>query len=362
LSYQKLWQQVAITSNELANSASLTKLQASDHSVFVTEPLLDDRDDSIRLYPELDDIKQCLINPSKFFMQRRLKVNLTQYWDETEVDEPFALDSLQTYILNEALLTTHLEGREDVFKQQQKSLGNLPAAGFAEYVLTQSEHKIAPLIEQVGNTLPDLGKMPPQSDSVTLEEYQLSGQLEHLISHEGRNADSNNKSCLQQVFHFRSGGFKAKQIINLWLEHLFACATGISMSNSIGLGINKKGEIDKCEFTGVNAEMAQHYLLALIEFMNHSYRMPQPFFLQLAFNYLTTDVEKQAGILDTALDSEFSELNDEFVQRCFAQIIEKDYVGFLLAQESLWQSLLAPLLEHKVEDRVSEEKNGKESE
>jgi exodeoxyribonuclease V gamma subunit len=360
LSYQKLWQQVAITSNELANSASLTKLQASDHSVFVTEPLLDDRDDSIRLYPELDDIKQCLINPSKFFMQRRLKVNLTQYWDETEVDEPFALDSLQTYILNEALLTTHLEGREDVFKQQQKSLGNLPAAGFAEYVLTQSEHKIAPLIEQVGNTLPDLGKMPPQSDSVTLEEYQLSGQLEHLISHEGRNADSNNKSCLQQVFHFRSGGFKAKQIINLWLEHLFACATGISMSNSIGLGINKKGEIDKCEFTGVNAEMAQHYLLALIEFMNHSYRMPQPFFLQLAFNYLTTDVEKQAGILDTALDSEFSELNDEFVQRCFAQVIEKDYVGFLSAQESMWQGLLAPLLEHKVEDRVSEEKNDKE--
>jgi exodeoxyribonuclease V gamma subunit len=358
LSYQKLWQQVAITSNELANNASLTAAKSSDHSAFVTKPLLDDRDDSIRLYPELDDIKQCLINPSKFFMQRRLKVNLTQYWDETEVDEPFALDSLQTYLLNEALLTTHLEGREEVFKQQQKSLGNLPAAGFAEYVLTQSEHKIAPLIEQVGNTLPDIGKMPPQSDSVTLEEYQLSGQLEHLISHEGSNSNSSNKSGQQQVFHFRSGGFKAKQIINLWLEHLFACATGISMGNSIGLGINKEGEIDKCEFTPVNAEMAQNYLLALIEFMSQCYRIPQPFFLQLAFSYLTTDIEKQAGILDKALDSEFSELNDEFVQRCFAQIIEKDYVGFLSAQENLWQSLLAPLLEHK----VSEEEKSKESE
>jgi exonuclease V gamma subunit len=134
------------------------------------------------------------------------------------------------------------------------------------------------------------------------------------------------------------------------------------MGNSIGLGINKEGQVDKCEFTAVNAEMAQNYLLALIEFMNQCYRMPQPFFLQLAFSYLTTDSEKQAGILDTALDSEFSELNDEFVQRCFAQVIEKDYVGFLSAQENLWQGLLAPLLEHKVEDRVSEEKNGKESE
>jgi exodeoxyribonuclease V gamma subunit len=358
LSYQKLWQQVAITSNELANNASLASPQSSKHAAFAIEPLFDDRDDSIRLYPELDDIKQCLINPSKFFMQRRLKVNLTQYWDETEVDEPFALDSLQTYLLNEALLTTHLEGREDVFKQQQKSLGNLPAAGFAEYVLTQSEHKIAPLIEQVGITLPDIGKMPPQSDRLIIEEYQLSGQLEHLISHEGNNIKGSNESGLQQVFHFRSGGFKAKQIINLWLEHLFACATGISMGNSIGLGINKEGEIDRCEFTAVNTEMAQNYLLALIEFMNQSYRMPQPFFLQLAFSYLTTDAEKKAGILDKALDSEFSELNDEFVQRCFAQIIEEDYVGFLSAQESLWHSLLAPLLEH----RVSEEEKSKESE
>ena len=360
LSYQKLWQQVAITSNELANNASLANPQSSKHAAFVTEPLFDDRDYNIRLYPELDDIKQCLINPSKFFMQRRLKVNLTQYWDETEVDEPFALDSLQTYLLNEALLTTHLEGREEVFKQRQKSLGNLPAAGFAEYVLTQSEDKIAPLIEQVGNTLPDIGKMPPQSDSLTIEEYQLSGQLEHLINHEG-----GNESGMQQVFHFRSGGFKAKQIINLWLEHLFACATGISMGNSIGLGINKEGEIDRCEFTAVNTEMAQNYLLALIEFMNQCYRMPQPFFLQLAFSYLTTDSEKQAGILDKALDSEFSELNDEFVQRCFAQIIEEDYVGFLSAQESLWQSLLAPLLEHRVseeDDAADNSEKSKESE
>jgi exodeoxyribonuclease V gamma subunit len=359
LSYQKLWQQVAVASNELANSTSLTD------TPFVLAPLADDRDDSIRLYPELDDIKKCLINPCKFFMQRRLKVNLTQYWDETEVDEPFALDNLQTYLLNEALLSTHLEGREEVFKQQQKSLGHLPAAGFADYLLTQSEHKIAPLIEQVTNIFSDtgggIGKIPPQSDSLTIDEYQLSGQLEHLISHDdaehGINQRGINQRGMKQVFHFRSGGFKAKQIINLWLEHLFSCATGLSMGNSIGLGITKEGEIDKCEFTPVNSEMAQHYLLALIEFMNQCYRMPQPFFLQLAFSYLTTDTEKQESILDKALDSEFSELNDEFVQRCFAQTIEDDYVGFLSAQHAMWQGLLAPLLEH----RVSEDADDKES-
>ena len=337
-SYHKLWQQVAVASDELAMAESS---KATD---FLSQPLSDDRDDSLRLYPELDDIRQCLINPCKFFMQRRLKVNLIPYWDETEIDEPFALDSLQTYLLNEALLENRLAGREDVFKQQQKSLGKLPAAGFADYLLGQSESKIAALINEVNSTLPQVGKMSPQSDSLILEEYQLSGQLEHLIDNEGT----------LQVFHFRSGGFNGKQMINLWLEHLFMCAISNDnrlsnpMGNSIGLGVNKEGEVDRCEFTPVNSEMAQQYLLTLVEFMNSCYCQPQPFFLQLALSYLQAEGEKQEGVLGKSLDSEFSELNDEFVQRCFDQVIEEDYVGFLSAQTALWQELLAPLLEHLV--------------
>ncbi|MBL4799038.1 MAG: exodeoxyribonuclease V subunit gamma [Oleispira sp.] len=340
-SYQKIWQQVASVSNDLARN---------EKPPFIVQALSDDRDSNIRLYPELDDIKQCLMNPAKFFMQRRLNVNLTQYWDETEVDEPFSLDNLQSYLLNEAILTTHLEGRSELFKQQQKSLGNLPAAGFAEYVLSQSENKIAPLIEELKSHLPNLEKMPPQSDSFTIAEYQLNGQLEHLMKTDG----------LQQVFHFRSGGFKAKQIVNLWLEHLFACAcvdtdtAGKRMGNSIGLGIDKEGCVEKCEFTPLAKNAAQQYLLELIEFMNLCYTQPQPFFLSIAFAYLTAEAEKREGILNQASDSEFSQLNDEFVQRCFSQIIEEDEFQFLTEQTSLWQSILQPLLDHTVTDRDEE--------
>lgn len=346
-SYHKLWQQVAVASDELAiaTQAGLAK-QGVPESLssrgFLSQPLNDDRDNSLRLSPELDDIKQCLINPCKFFMQRRLKVNLSQYWDEIEVDEPFSLDSLQTYLLNEALLENQLEGRQDVFKQQQKSLGNLPAAGFGDYLLGLSENKIAALVKEVKNTLPGIGKMPPQSNSLTLEEYQLSGQLEHLIDNEGS----------LQVFHFRSGGFNAKKIISLWLEHLFMCAIADdnSIGHSMGLGVNKEGELDRYEFTPVSREMAQQYLLTLIEFMDSCYCQPQPFFLQLALSYLRVEGEKQEGILEKSLDSEFSELNDEFVQRCFSQAIDEDYVEFLSAQASLWQELLAPLIEHLVNE------------
>jgi len=365
-SYQKLWQQVAVASNEIEKGLDVGLESNQD---FISQALVDDRDDNIRFYPELTDIKLCLINPAKFFMQRRLKVNLTQYWDETEVDEPFSLDSLQSYLLNEALLETQLEGRAEVFKQQQKSLGNLPVAGFAEYILSRSEERIAPLVEEVQSQLPSIGKMPPQSDSITIADYQLAGQLEHLINNDG----------LQQVFHFRSGGFKAKQILALWLEHLFVCAStgdssaanddespggirrGITVGNSIGMGVDKEGGIERCEFSPVKCEMAKQYLLELIEFMNLCYTQPQPFFLQLALGYLIAEPDKREAILSKASDSEFSELNDEFVWRCFSNPLEEDELTFLTAQAGLWQHLLQPLLDHRVteEDNV-ESDDGKE--
>ena len=186
--------------------------------------------------------------------------------------------------------------------------------------------------------------MPPQSDGFTIGDYQLNGQLEHLTKSDGR----------QQVFHFRSGGFKAKQIVNLWLEHLFACAIRERMGNSIGLGIDKEGAVEKCEFVPLEKSAAQQYLLELIEFMNICYTQPQPFFLSLAFSYLTAETEKKEGILNQASDSEFSQLNDEFVQRCFSQIIEEDEFQFLTEQTALWQSLLQPLLDHMVTDRDDE--------
>ena len=351
-SYHKLWQQVACVSNELETASTEDKIRIYQTSPFIPEVLNDDRDDSIRLYPELDDIKQCLINPAKFFMQRRLNVNLTQYWDETDVDEPFALDNLQAYLLNEAILETHLEGRSEDFKQQQKSLGLLPAAGFSEYVLNQSEHKVAPLLEELNSHFPTFEKMPPQSDCITISDYQLNGQLEHLMNGEAG----------QHVFHFRSGGFKAKQILNLWLEHLFSCARDDkdTMASSIGLGIDKEGCVEKCEFTPIGKDAAKDYLLQLIEFVNLCYIQPQPFFLSIALDYLTAESEKKESILHQASDSEFSQLNDEFVQRCFSKVLAEDEFQFLNDHISLWQALLQPLLDHKVLEQDEDEQGGTE--
>lgn len=361
LSYQGLWQQVAQASEEVLTD------NHNPSSSFVSSPLEDDRDSSIRFNPELDDIKQCLINPCKFFIQRRLNVNLTQYWDETEIDEPFELDNLQSYLLNESILNTQLAGNEqfnlEMFKQQQKSLGHLPVANFADYLLNKSEKRIVPLLEAIEQTLPSLEKMPPQSFSISLgtaslesasldeslnETYLLTGQLEHLIEQDGQH----------QVFHFRSGSFGGKQVVNLWLEHLFACAAGLSISSSLGLGMAKKekgkdDEIDRCEFSPVPREMAQSYLLELIEFMNLCYQQPQAFFLTLAMKYLTAKPEKQLEVLEKSQDSEFSEVNNEFVQRCFAEEINSNLVGFLSQHTTLWQKLLAPLLDHLVTDDES---------
>lgn len=355
LSYQRLWQQVAKASTEADKALDSTELSHSVSNSFLTSPLEDNRDNQYRLTPDLEDMKRCLMNPCQFFMQRRLNVNLTQYWDETEVDEPFELDNLQSYLLNESFLKTLLESNQkftvDIFKQQQKSMGHLPAANFSDYLLNKSEHQIVPLAESIQEILPSLEKLPPQSHSVVVGEYQLTGQLEHLIDQDG---------CYQ-VFHFRTGRFNAKHIMPLWLEHLFACAcsskAGYTMGNSIGLGINKaiKGkpaEVERCEFSPVSPELAQGYLLELIEFMTQCYQQPLAFFLVLAMDYLTAEEEKQITVLEKSQDSEFGDIQNECVQRCFGDEINADLVGFLLAHTSLWQRVLSPLLDHKLSDET----------
>ncbi len=378
LGYQALWQQVAQASEEV-----LTDNHNSSSS-FVSSPLADDRDSSIRLNPELEDIKHCLNNPCKFFIQRRLNVNLTQYWDEVEVDEPFELDNLQSYLLNESLLHTQLVGNKDfdldVFKQQQKSLGHLPVANFADHLINKSEKRTTPLIEAIHQLLSGSEKLSPQSFSVNFEaisliqnqndkqhlneSYQLNGHLEHLIEQDGK----------YKILHYRSGAFREKQVVNLWLEHLFACAAGLSVSTSVGFGIsqklrgkNKIDVIDRCEFSPVSENMAQSYLLGLIEFMNLCHQQPQPFFLKLAMTYLATkNDEKKLEVLGKSQDSEFSEINNEFVQRCFGEAINSNAVEFLMEHTPLWEKTLAPLFDYLVNDddvaSASAEKSAKKGE
>jgi exodeoxyribonuclease V gamma subunit len=344
-SYHKLWQQVAQAEQETKPTR------------FISQLLQDDRDHNSRLTLELNDIKQCLINPAKFFLQRRLKINLTQYWDETDIDEPFALDALQSYLLNEAIIEKKLLGQAEIFKQQQKSLGNLPAAGFADFILTQSENKVLPLLEVINEQVTGSdSNLPPYSASVNLADYQLSGQLEHLVERDG----------VIQIVHFRSAGFNAKQLLGLWLEHLFNCACEPlvtekknkqtnSIGNSIGLGISKEGEVQRHEFTPVKAELAKDYLLQLIEFLNICYCQPQAFFLQLAWNYFNTEGDKADELLANASANEYSELNDEYVWRCFSDVLLEDEMNFLSSQISQWQQIIQPMLDHKLEQVVDDQ-------
>ena len=69
--------------------------------------------------------------------------------------------------------------------------------------------------------------------------------------------------------------------------------------------------------------------------------------------YLTAKQEKQLEVLEKSQDSEFSEVNNEFVQRCFAEEINSNLVEFLSQHTTLWQKLLAPLLDHLVTDDES---------
>jgi len=334
-SYQKLWAQIAADAGE----------QTAVDSEFVVQPLVDDREVNIRLSPDIEDLKQCLGNPAKFFVQRRLKANLVHYWQDIPQDEVFALDSLQKYGLNQDLLEARIHHKYEQYMARQKGSGLLPVGVWADLALAESNREVDVIDEQL-DQLERQGYqlLSPQSHIIELGDYQLSATLDHIYGSQDQT----------RVVHYRTGRANAKALLNQWVEHLVLCIINDNVQSALLIG-RLKEELQGFEIPVIKADKAERILQDLLAFMDKSYCSPQGFFPQIAWDFLFTTkiapdedkaAAKQAKVLTDALNSEFSELNDEYIRRCFPDVIA--HWGLNQPSDSLqslWLDLLQPLLD-----------------
>ncbi|NDO81569.1 exodeoxyribonuclease V subunit gamma [Citrobacter sp. NCU1] len=192
----------------------------------------------------LEALQRFWAHPVRAFFQMRLQVNFRAEETDIPETEPFTLEGLSRYQLNQQLLNALVqqEDAERLFRRV-RAAGSLPYGAFGE-ILWETQHQE---MQELANRVIAC-RQPAQSMEVDLicNGVHLTGWLSQ-VQEDG-------------LLRWRPSLISVAQGMQLWLEHLVYCASGGTGESRLFL--RKEGE---WRFPPMDAGQAQGYLAQLIE-------------------------------------------------------------------------------------------------
>lgn len=149
-------------------------------------------------------------HPVRAFFQQRLRVNFLCEEEEIPDDEPFTLDGLSRYRLNQQLLNTLIEQQDTgLMYRRFRAAGELPYGAFGDLAWEAQYQEMQTLADRV-----IARRQPAQNREIELQCHgiTLTGWLPQV------QADG--------LLRWRPSLLKVAQGMQLWLEHLIYCASG----------------------------------------------------------------------------------------------------------------------------------------
>lgn len=192
----------------------------------------------------LETLQRFWAHPVRAFFQMRLQVNFRTEDSEIPDTEPFILEGLSRYQINQQLLNALVEqdDAERLFRRF-RAAGDLPYGAFGEIFWETQCQEMQQLADRVIAC-----RQPGQSMEIDLacNGVQITGWLPQVQS--------------DGLLRWRPSLLSVAQGMQLWLEHLVYCASGGNGESRLFL--RKDGE---WRFPPLEAEQALHYLSQLIE-------------------------------------------------------------------------------------------------
>ena len=183
-------------------------------------------------------------HPVRAFFQQRLRVNFRSEESEIPDDEPFTLEGLSRYQLNQQLLNTLIEQQDaSTMYRRFRAAGELPFGVFGELAWETQRQEMQNLAERV-----IASRQPGQSMEIDLQCHgvNITGWLQQVQS--------------DGLLRWRPSLLSVAQGMQLWLEHLVYCASGGTGESR--LLVRKEGE---WRFPPLAQEQAKAYLDQLVE-------------------------------------------------------------------------------------------------
>ena len=221
----------------------------------------------------LDELIQFFNNPAKYFMQQRLGLRLVQAGSEIEDDEIFALDPLTRHGLRQSLfndLMQHGSLNEEKFLNS----GVLSPLNSGQIQLQQQQHEVIEMYQALTGHEHYTGPLMLQQ-ALLLSGCEIQGRV--------------NSYAQQGLLQSTQSKANGKGIFSGWIRHCFLSATQELMFSQIMFS-------DKSvKFAPLKKSQAKEILNTLLDYYLQGNRRILPFYVNTAYEYQKTSVEKNAS-------------------------------------------------------------------
>jgi exodeoxyribonuclease V gamma subunit len=215
---------------------------------------------------DIRDLKRFFRQPVEFFLHERLGIRLEKPSVRAEDCEPFSLDGLNRYTVEQEI-SQRLLGGEDIsgLAAVIRSRGVLPPGTVGEVLYRQSLQEAAEFVRRVQ---PLLGEMPPSAREIRIDigGFRLSGTIRDFRGN--------------LLLHYRCAAIKPKDQLAAWIDHLAwnVAAGGTEAATTILAGK------DHC-YQFSPALECERYLTVLLEAYWAGLKEPLHFFPRSSFAY-----------------------------------------------------------------------------
>ena len=180
-----------------------------ESAMFIDRPLKDPPAEMRKV--TLAELLRFYNNPAKFLLENRLKIRLEDISVPLEEREPFAVEGLEAYGLNQELLEKRLQGGcVEGFREVTRCRGLLPPVGHGEALFAGAVAQVDLLVEKIKEQIGGSPTLESFFFDEAIGAFQLSGKLEGI--RQGSKVS------------YRCAKLKAKDEIRTWIEHLVLCA------------------------------------------------------------------------------------------------------------------------------------------
>ena len=171
---------------------------------FISEPLSFPAPEFYTI--DIGQLARFFANPSKFLLQQRLSIFLDDELPGFEDEEPFKLDGLNQYQMEQELLMARYDGEDDHHSYLvQRALGRLPHGNMGKISFSQMSQAVDQFVNKVLSHEEDKSPVKKEID-LKIEEFTLTGMVDDIYP----------EKIIRKVF----AKFKPKYLIEAWICHL----------------------------------------------------------------------------------------------------------------------------------------------